>query len=351
MKIQTIPLLSVLLFFIMSTSCIREDISGNTPKDNFESLWKIIDEQYCFHEYKSNEYGLDWNKIHQDYAKRITSEMSYAQLFEVLSEMVNELHDGHVNLSSALGTSQYREWFDSYPKNFSDSIQRNYIGKDYVRTSAMTVQILENNIGYVYVGSFSNGIGDGNIDLVLNTLAICDGIIIDVRNNGGGEITAAHKLAARFTNEKKLVGYMSHKTGPGHNEFSEAKPVYIKPYKGIKWQKKAVVITNRSAFSATNDFVNCMRQFPNVTVLGDKTGGGSGLPFTSEIPNGWSIRFSASPIFDADMNQLEFGIEPDIWVDMKSSDMQQGKDTMIEEACNFLLRDRMNSQSAILDEK
>lgn len=336
MKIQHLSYLSILLVLFLHTSCIREDISGNSPQDNFESLWKIIDEQYCFHEYKHAEYGLDWNQIHHEYANRITADMSYAQLFEVLSEMVNELKDGHVNLSSALGTSQYREWFDSYPKNFSDSIQRNYLKKDYIRTSAMTVQILENNIGYVYVGSFSNGIGDGNIDLVLNTLAICNGIIIDVRNNGGGEITAAHKLAARFTNEKKLVGYMCHKQGPGHNDFSEAKPVYIKPYKGIKWQKKAVVLTNRSSYSATNDFVNCMRQFPNVTILGDKTGGGSGLPFTSEIPNGWSIRFSASPIFDSDKNQLEFGIEPDIWVDMESSDMQQGKDTMIEEACKFL---------------
>ena len=320
----------------ITCSCIREDISGNSPMDNFESLWKIIDEQYCFHEYKQKEYGLDWNEIHREYARRITPKMTYSQLFEVLSEMVNELRDGHVNLSSALGTSQYRAWFDSYPKNFSDTIQRIYLGKDYIRTSALTVKILENNIGYVYCGSFSNGLGDGNIDLVLNNLAICDGIIIDVRNNGGGEITAAHKLAARFTNEKKLVGYMSHKKGPGHNDFSKPKPIYIEPYKGIKWQKNAVVLTNRSAFSATNDFVNCMRQFPKVTIIGDKTGGGSGLPFTSELPCGWSIRFSASPIFDSEMNQLEFGIDPDIKIDMLSVDMMRGKDTIIEEACRFL---------------
>ena len=324
------------LLGLTASSCIREDISGNSPMDNFESLWRIIDEKYCFHEYKNQEYGLDWNKVHQDYAKRITPTMTSTQLFEVLSEMVNELRDGHVNLSSARGTSQYREWFDSFPRNFSDSIQRIYLGKDYIRTSSLTYQILENNIGYVYCGSFANGLGDGNLDWVLKALEICDGIIIDVRDNGGGEITAAHKLAARFTNEKVLVGYMSHKTGPGHNEFSSPKEVYLEPSKSIRWQKKAVVLTNRKAYSATNDFVNCMRQLPNVTVIGDKTGGGSGLPFTSEIPNGWSIRFSASPVFDADMNQLEFGIDPDIKVDMSSEDYQRGKDTIIEVACNFL---------------
>lgn len=212
-------LYTMLTGLLVFSSCIREDISGNTPEDNFEALWKIIDEQYCFLDYKNQEYGLDWNEVHERYARRITPDMTWENLFEVLSDMVNELHDGHVNLSSSLATSQYREWFDSYPRNFSDSIQSIYLGKDYTNSSGLTYSILENNIGYIYCSSFSNGIGDGNLDQTLNKLAICDGLIIDVRNNGGGNLTTAQKLAARFTNEKVLVGYMCHKTGPGHNDF------------------------------------------------------------------------------------------------------------------------------------
>ena len=90
------------------------------------------------------------------------------------------------------------------------------------------------------------------------------------------------------------------------------------------------------SYSSANDFVNSMGQFPNVIIVGDKTGGGSGLPFSSEIPCGWSIRFSAAPMFDPQMNQLEFGIDPDVKVDMSATDMQQGKDTMIEVACSLL---------------
>ena len=56
-----------------------------------------------------------------------------------------------------------------------------------------------------------------------------------------------------------------------------------------------MLLINRHSYSATNDFVNAMRYFPNVTLVGDKTGGGSGLPFSSELPNGWGVRFSASP--------------------------------------------------------
>lgn len=325
-------------FFLGITllSCIREDVSGNSPQANFESLWKIIDEQYCFLEYKKQEYGLDWDEVHERYAKRITASMGSEALFEVLSEMVNELRDGHVNLHSSMASSQYREWFDAYPRNFSDSIQSIYLRKDYINSSGLTYQILENNIGYIYCESFSDGIGDGNLNQILNRLAICDGLILDVRNNGGGNLTTAQKLASRFTNEKVLVGYMCHKKGPGHTDFSEPKPVFLEPSDGIRWQKKVVVLTNRRSYSATNDFVNSMKQLPHVTILGDKTGGGSGLPFSSELPNGWSIRFSASPMFDPEMNQLEFGIAPDRKVDMISEDMRKGKDTMIELACDLL---------------
>ena len=65
---------------------------------------------------------------------------------------------------------------------------------------------------------------------------------------------------------------------------------------------------------------------------GDKTGGGSGLPFSSELPNGWSVRFSASPIYNVNKEHIEFGIEPDIFVSMTENDKSKGKDTIIEKA-------------------
>ena len=49
-------------------SCIREDEVANSPQGNFEALWKIIDEQYCFLEYKQ----IDWDAIHDEYSRLIT---------------------------------------------------------------------------------------------------------------------------------------------------------------------------------------------------------------------------------------------------------------------------------------
>ncbi len=329
--------IGLLMSLAFCTSCVTEDTYNDSPEGNFEALWHIIDRQYCFLDYKHQEYGLDWNQIYSEYKNRISPKMNNEQVFQVLSEMLNELRDGHVNLSSTLEYSQYRQWFDNYPANFSDSLQRVYLGKDYALSSSMKYQIFEDNIGYIYIGSFASGLGAANLDEVLYKLSICDGLIIDVRNNGGGNLTTADKLAERFTNEKVLTGYISHKTGPEHNDFSTPEPVYLEPAMDrVRWQKPAVVLTNRRSYSATNSFVSKMRQLPSVTIIGDKTGGGSGLPFSSELPNGWSVRFSASPMFDLDMQHTEFGIDPDIKVDITSEDMQRNRDTIIEAAREYI---------------
>ena len=323
--------MTIIILFL--PSCITEEVPDNTPQGNFEALWKIIDTKYCFLDYKNKEYGLDWNEIHRRYQNRLTDDMTNKQLFQVLAEMLNELRDGHVNLMTYHETSQYREWYDQYPTNFVDTIQRIYLGKDYKTIGGIKYQILEDNIGYIYYGSFSNAIGESNLDEVLNELSICDGLILDIRNNGGGLLTMSDRIASRFTNEKVLTGYLCYKTGPGHNDFSRPEPIYVEPATDrVRWQKPVAVLTNRHAFSSANDFVSKMKVMPQATIIGDKTGGGSGLPFSSELPNGWSVSFSASPLYDSDMNHTEFGIEPDIKVSMSTEDMLNGKDTIIETA-------------------
>ena len=79
-----------------------------------------------------------------------------------------------------------------------------------------------------------------------------------------------------------------------------------------------------------------MREMPLVTIMGDQTGGGSGMPFSSELPIGWSVRFSACPSYDVNMQHTEFGIKPDIPSSLDPTQAQQGVDSMIEQARAFL---------------
>jgi C-terminal processing protease CtpA/Prc len=172
-----------------------------------------LDEHYCFFDYKQHEYGLDWNEVYHKYKVRVDDKMNEDQLFEVLCNMLSELRDGHVNLTYSMDYGRYWAWQEAYPKNFSDTLERRYLGTDYKIASGLRYRILDDNIGYIRYESFQQPIGEGNLDDVLSYLALCRGLIIDIRNNGGGELTTAELLAARFVHEKTLVGYMQHKTG------------------------------------------------------------------------------------------------------------------------------------------
>ena len=318
-------------------SCQRgESEYDETPQGNLDALWTIIDQRYCFLDYKEAELGISWNDIHAKYSARLNPKMTRAQLFEVLCQMLGELKDGHVNLSSSMDLGRNWSWKEDYPLNLDEELRDAYLQTDYNLASGLKYRILPDNIAYVVYESFQNVIGEGNLDDMFYSLRMCNGMILDIRGNGGGNLDNETKLASRFTNETVLVGYRSHKTGTGRNDFSSLEPEYITPSKGVRWQKPCVVLANRSCYSAANTFVRDMKEMPLVTIMGDQTGGGSGLPFSSELPIGWSVRFSASPSFDAKKQQIEFGIAPDIPCSLDTGKAAQGIDTMIEAAREFI---------------
>ncbi len=305
---QSIRYILASCIFFMLTSCVDTKEQPDTPNGNFEALWKIIDEHYCFFQYKN----IDWNSVYNKYKVRVNDQMTSTQLFEVCCDMLSELRDGHVNLSTSMDYGRYWTWQEAYPKNFNDSLQRRYMGTDYMIASGLKYRVLDDNIGYIRYESFSSAIGEGNLDDVLTYFALCRGLIIDIRNNGGGDLTTAERFAGRFVHEKTLVGYMQHKTGTDHSDFSDMEPQYLEPSSNIRWHKRVCILTNRSVYSAANSFTVWMHALPNVTIVGDHTGGGSGMPMSNSLPNGWTVRYSACPMYDKNKNQTEFGIDPDI---------------------------------------
>ena len=321
------------LLFVLD-SCVDVEEYPNTIVGNTEALWHIMDERYCFFEEKKKELGVDWDEVHSRYLYQAENapQLSQTQLLEFLGGMLSTLKDGHVNLSTSFDYARNWSWKEDYPTNFSDTLQRIYLGTDYKVACGIRYRILDDNTGYMYVETFDNEIGDGNLDQIFYYLAPCTRLIVDVRDNGGGLLTQAEKLAARFCSERTLVGYMCHKTGPGHGDFSERKEQWIEPSAGIRWNKPVYVLTNRAVYSAANEFVKYMKRMPCATIVGDNTGGGSGMPYSAELPNGWVVRFSACPMYDADGGCTEFGIEPDVKVCISDEDFSKGIDTIIETA-------------------
>lgn len=332
---------TALLFCVacLLASCVTQDVEDDTRHGNFEALWNVLDQHYCFFTEKATEYGLDWNEVRERYKAQISEGMTNRQLFEVLANMTYELRDGHVNLYASHQTARYGRWFDDYPMNFSDSLNRITLGRteDYAQASGLRYRVLDNHVGYVRVSSFDMDFGSGNLQEMLRVLAPCRALVVDVRSNGGGMLTSASKLASLFVNEETIGAYMSHKTGTSHDAFSQPEPIRIKPFEGLRWQKPVAVLTNRRTFSAANSFVMFLKGLPQVHIVGDRTGGGAGMPFSSELPGGWSVRFSACPMYDRQMQCTEAGIDPDVKVDISATDYQQGIDTILQRAMSELL--------------
>ncbi len=327
----------LLLIVVLLSSCQHGELSYDaTPQGNLDALWTIIDQRYCFLSYKEKELGFKWADIHAKYSAKLNPKMSRVQLFEVLCQMISELKDGHVNIVSGIDLGRNWSWKEDYPDNLNTELRQKYLGTDYHIGSGLKYTILPDNIAYVVYESFSDAIGEGNLSDMLSFLRLCNGMILDIRGNGGGELTNVEILSRRFTNQTVLVGFMSYKTGIWHDDFSAPRPEYITPSNGMRWQKPVVLLTNRSCYSAANTFVRNMKEMPLVTVMGDQTGGGSGMPFSSELPIGWSVRFSASPSYDARMQHIEFGIAPDIPSALDEALAAQGTDSMIEAARQYL---------------
>lgn len=310
---------------------------ADNPRGNFDALWRTLDEHYCFF----SEKGVDWDEVYSRYSPMVRDNMTSEELFIVCAQMLDELRDGHTNLSSSFNTSYYRKWWSDYPQNFDARlIEEHYFNFNYRQTGTIIYGILPQNVGYMRVPSMAYGIGEANLDHILYYLKTCDGLIIDIRDNGGGSMTTVETLVARFITQRTLAGYISHKKGPGHDDFSEPYAYYYDPAEEgrIMWGKPVVVLTNRSTFSAANNFVSIMKTLPQVKIAGATTGGGSGMPFSSELPNGWGIRFSSAPVLDPKGVTTEFGIDPTegCAIDLDPQAALAGHDTILDFAIALL---------------
>lgn len=319
------------------SGCHKAESFENDVYGNFDALWKIVDEHYCFFDQKN----VDWDEVGAAYRAKIHPDMSSNELFDILSAMLAELRDGHVNLSAPFNTFYFREWWSDYPQDFSmRTLEQYYLDFDYRTTNGIIYKVLDGDIGYIYYPSFSYHVSDTSLDYILAWFKNCKGLIIDVRDNGGGNLTNIDKFVARFIHERTLGGYIRHKTGKGHSDFSEPFAFYYDPAPEtlVHWDKPIAVLSNRSTFSAANDFVAIMKTLPNVTVIGARTGGGGGMPFSYEIPLGWTVRLSASPISDCDDNCIEEGVLPSEGFELHSwsDELADGKDAILDKAVSYL---------------
>ncbi|MBK6949665.1 MAG: S41 family peptidase [Haliscomenobacter sp.] len=317
---------------------ILDENPGITPRENFEYLWKECDEKYAFFEYKS----IDWDEVYRRYSPRVSNSINQDSLFKVLFAMLNELRDGHVNLVAPFNVSRY-EISLLGPENIDERlVLEKYLKADYYDTGPFKHNfIADGQVGYIRYPSFSGSVGEFDLNFMLYRYRNTKGLILDLRQNGGGNANNVLKILNRFASQRTLVYQSYLKNGPGRSDFSEPSPAYAIPPSSkdlLRYSRRVAVLTDRGTFSAASFFTLGSMALPNMIRIGDSTGGGLGIPNGGQLPIGWTYRLSISRTLSPDGTNYENGVPPDIRVLLDPKDVEKGVDTVIERAVEELLR-------------
>lgn len=334
-------IISLLLASIALVSCEKYETYkevNNDFKANFDAFWKMVDEQYCYLDYKN----IDWNAVYDEMLPRVEAAKTEQEFFNVLESSLDYLRDGHVWMISpfktySCDTYKIDENGEMYPENFNASVIReNYLKERFV-TMANGIVFGEierdgHSYAYIFYKAFDSFWADDDYKYIEPIIERTEGIIFDIRNNPGGSGEIGLTLAGNWFDEKTHVGYHAIKNGKGHNDYSELQALYCRPT-SHKWSnKKTMLLTNRGVYSTANLFTCALKHAKNVTQIGGISGGGGAMPMTHYLPNGWLVVFPANMLFDVNKQHIENGIAPDIEVTSTDEDFDAGRDAIIERA-------------------
>ncbi len=327
-------LLTVIILLGCEPELILGKDEGNTdPWVNLDYLWNEVNDRYSYFELK----GIDWEAQKAKYESFLFEEISDDSLFKVLGAMLTELNDAHSNLSSDFNISFFdidKLGQDNY--NWR-TIKDNYLPDDFYISGPFVHDFVANGqIGYIRFPSYSGAISIRNLDFALQKYKETKGLILDLRENGGGAVTDVFELLSRFIDKKTLVYYSRLKTGPGEEDFSDPEPAYVSPNEGTTYLKKVIVLIDRGTYSAGSFTSLAIKAIPNMLLMGDTTGGGLGLPNGGQLPNGWTYRFSVTQALTLDMDEsFENGVPPDVVALFDWSDLT--KDEVLDRAIAEIL--------------
>jgi hypothetical protein len=319
-------------FFCSCGDLIVGESPSESGVEDFEAAWMTVRDVYPYLQFKR----INWDSIHTVYLPRAQS--TYGdEIYYVLFDLLKELRDGHVGLLTVGGfpVVTYRPIRSLRDKDaYNPLVVRKYFHNELrlAGNQRMEYEILDGNIGYVYISTFVSGTWINDFAAVLDFLRNTRGLIIDVRDNNGGTSLTSNVVIGRF-----LASRLAYPPSYINGVLITNPDEFMQPLGPFQYQNRIVVLSNGRTFSEGEGFTERMKQIPTVTVVGDTTAGAGGEPHIFRLPSGRQIRVSTKDIRRYDGERQEWnGIPPHIRVAQTADDAKEGRDRQLEYAIELL---------------
>ena len=324
--------LSLILLFSCKDIVVTEPDS-NLNVEDFEAAWDRINDVYPYLEFKK----INWDSIYTVY-RPLAEAAQGDEFYLVLRDLLAELKDGHVYYRTKGGGEVYPYYPQRHFKDrhaYSPFVVRKYFDKELKLTESTSVEyeILPGNIGYAFISDFHEDYLRNEFPGVLEYLKNTKGLILDIRQKRGGDYQNIEAVVTRFLTEP-----LERNDAYTYGEKWVLPP--FQPSGPFQYTNPVVVLINGSTFSAGEFTTEILKQLPQVTAVGDTTGGGSvgggdeGLYF---LPSGKSIDIGFIDIRRYDGLPWEWlGIAPDVRIEQTEEDILAERDKQLEHAIEIL---------------
>ena len=185
-------------------------------------------------------------------------------------------------------------------------------------------------LGYIALNQF----GDTSIDEFQKSLKDLlgndlEGLIVDVRYNGGGYLEGAVEMTSLFLRQGKVVSVERRGTEPEHHY------VYGRP---VAPDVPMVVLINQGSASASEIVAGALQDHKRATIIGMKSFGKGTVQEVLDLPGGSSLRVTTARWLTPNGKNLgKEGVHPDIVVDRSTEDFEAERDPQLDAAKEWLL--------------
>ena len=150
-------------------------------------------------------------------------------------------------------------------------------------------------------------------------------VILDLRNNGGGYVTAARDLLSLWLDGDKILTQKSATIGQT--------VTYAKHGEATLKDMKTIVLVNNATASASEIVAGALKDYKKATILGTKTYGKGVVQTMLELSGGSLLKITTAHWYTPEGQTInKTGISPDVEVERSYSDINSGKDPQLDKA-------------------